>query len=149
MTLLINFINLTLNVAIDTNLSLSIIESKKKFNVALINYKRLSLYIQRQTNKILRLFKDFVKIYIDNIIIHSRTLKKYLIYLRQLFNFFCNKRVNLITFKLYLKYSLIILLNQQINSLKITIIEKKKKYYYRVIVFNQLKKVKKFFNLID
>ena len=99
------------------------------------------MYIQQQTNKILRLCKNFVKIYIDNIITHFRTLKKHLIHLRQLFNFFCNKHVSLIALKSYLKYSFIILLNQRVNSLKIITI--KKNCYYNVVIFNQFKKIKK------
>ena len=61
----------------------------------------------------------------NDIIIHFRLLKKYLVYLQQLFDFFRNKRVNLTISKFYLNYSLIILLNQRVDFLNITIIEKK------------------------
>ena len=42
--------------------------------VAFIKYKESPSYIQRQTNAMLRPFKDFVKVFVDDIIIFSYTL---------------------------------------------------------------------------
>ena len=45
---------------------------QKKFNVIFINYKNLFFYVQRQTNKLLRSYKQFVKIYVNNIIVYVK-----------------------------------------------------------------------------
>ena len=47
-----------------------------------MNYKNFSLYMQRQTNKIFRSYKNFVKIYVNDIIVHFRILIKHLKNLR-------------------------------------------------------------------
>ena len=90
-----------------------------------MSYKSSFSYVQRQTNKMLRSYKKFIKIYVDDIIVHSRTLSKHLTHLRQIFEFFRQKRVNLIFSKSFLNYSSIILLNQRVNSLDMIIVEKK------------------------
>ena len=50
-----------------------------------MNYKKSLSYIQRIINKKLRLYKNFVKIYINNLIIFSPIFKIYFIHLRNFF----------------------------------------------------------------
>ena len=90
-----------------------------------MNYKSFLSYIQRQTNKIFRSYKNFVKIYVDDIIMHSRILIKHLKNLRQMFELFRLKKVNLTSIKCFLNFSLIILLNQKVNFFDIIIVKKK------------------------
>ena len=68
----------------------------------------------------LRPFKDFIKVFIDNIIIFSRILIEYLSYLRQIFELFRNRRVSLLLIKLFINYFSIILLNQRVDKLNIS-----------------------------
>ena len=90
-----------------------------------MSYKNSFSYVQRQTNKMLRQYKKFVKIYINDIIVYSRTLSKHLIHLRKIFELFRRKRVNLIFKSFFLSYFFVVLLDQKIDSLDMTIIEKK------------------------
>ena len=90
-----------------------------------MNYQESSLYVQRQTDKLLRSYKKFVRIYVNDIIVYSRTLKEHLNHLIIIFQLFRNKRVSLISIKFYLNYSSVILLNQRINSLNMFIFAKK------------------------
>ena len=122
---------------------------QKEFSVALINYKSSSPYVQRQTDKMFRFCKHFAKAYVNDIIIHSRSLKEHLVYLRQLFDFFRSKRVSLVASKFYLKYSSIILLGQRVDSLNITTIEKKIAAIISLIFLASLKKLKTFLDLTD
>ena len=122
---------------------------QKKFNVILIKVKNLSLYIQRQTNKLLCSYKTFIKTYVNNIIIHFNTLQKHLIYLYTLFNIFYIKRINLIVIQTFLNYFLIILLKQQINSLNIFIIVKKIVVIMLLRFSLSLRNLKIFIKLID
>ena len=50
--------------------------------VALMGYKGLPPYVQRQTDAMLRPFKDFAKAFVDDIIIFSHTLQEHLNHLR-------------------------------------------------------------------
>ena len=73
----------------------------------------------------LRFYKNFVKIFINDIVIYFYTLKKYLIYLRKIFVLFRNKCINLVSIKFFLNYSLVILFNQRVNLFEMFIFEKK------------------------
>ena len=81
--------------------------------------------MQKQTNQMLKSFRDFSRIYMNNIIIFFKTLNKYIRYFRLIFQLFQIKKVNLTFIKLFLTYSLIILLKQRVDNLKILIFEKK------------------------
>ena len=64
---------------------------QKQFNVAVMNFKNSSIYVQRKINVILRVYRVFVKIYVNDIVMFNKILKKYLFHLRQIFellNFF-------------------------------------------------------------
>ena len=45
---------------------------QKSFNVTMINYQNSSIYVQRQINRLLRRFRQFFKIYVDDIIFFSK-----------------------------------------------------------------------------
>lgn len=51
---------------------------QEKSSVALMGYKGSPPYVQRQTDKLLRPYKDFAKAYVDDIIIYSRTLGEHI-----------------------------------------------------------------------
>ena len=58
---------------------------QKYFNVAIMSFKNSSLYIQRKIDSILREFREFCRVYIDDIVVFSRTLKEHLCYLHKIF----------------------------------------------------------------
>ena len=90
---------------------------QKQYNVALMRYKGSSSYVQRQTNKILRPLRDFVRAYVDNMIAFSKTLTQHLKHLRRIFELFQQRRISLNLKKSFLNYSSVILLGQRVNSL--------------------------------
>ena len=69
----------------------------------------------------LRLFKDFAKVFVDNIIVFSRILIEHLSYLRQIFKLFRSRRISLSSIKSFIDYSSIILLDQRVDKLDISI----------------------------
>lgn len=73
----------------------------------------------------LKLFRKFVKIFVDNIIMFFYILSKHFNHLRQIFGFFRKKRVNLLFIKFFIDYFSIVLLNQRIDNLEMFIIQKK------------------------
>lgn len=114
-----------------------------------MKFKNSPLYIQRQTNKLLRLYKIFAKAYVNNIIIHFNTLQKHLTHLYTLFKIFCIKRINLIIIKTFLIYFLVTLLKQQINNLNMFIIIEKIVVITFLRFFLNLQNLKIFIKLID
>ena len=124
-------------------------KKQKKFNVTFMNYKKSSLYVQRQTNKLLRSYKNYVKIYINNIIIHFSTLQNHLIHFHILFKMFKVKRINLTITKTFLTYFFVILLKQRINNLKMSITTKKIVVITSLRFFRNFRNLKIFMKLID
>ena len=139
------------NVRVSNRFKFIVISHKKQeqFNVALMSFKNSSLYVQRQTNQMLRSYREFSKIYINDIIIFFKTFNEHVKHLRQIFRLFQQKRVNLTFIKSFLNYSFITLLNQRVNNLNLSISKKK----IVIITFLQfstsLRDLKYFFDLID
>ena len=65
----------------------------------------------------LRPLKDFVKAFVDDIIVFSRILSKHLNYLRQIFELFRQRRVSLLSIKSFIDYLSVTLLDQRVNKL--------------------------------
>ena len=76
-----------------------------------MNYQEFSLYVQYMMNMIFKFHKFFVCCYINDIVIFSKILKNHLKHLNIIFNLFDKMRIIFKEVKIYLNYSLIILLN--------------------------------------
>ena len=77
-----------------------------------MSYKESSLYSQQMTNKILQSYRDFAQLYIDDLIIFSKTLKNHKKHLSIIFSLFDKFEISLNKIKIYLEYLFIILLDQ-------------------------------------
>ena len=90
-----------------------------------MGYKDSPPYVQRQTDKLLRPYKDFAKAYMDDILIHSSSLEEHLAYLRILFEMVRAKRISLAATRTFLVYPSVILLGQRVDSLGMSTTAKK------------------------
>ena len=97
----------------------------------------------------LRLCKAFVKAYVNDIIIFFKILHEHIDYLRQMFQFFIEKRVNLTFNKLFIDYSSIQLLNQKVNNLNFIISKEKIVIIAAFKFLKSLNDLNYFLNLID
>ena len=86
------------------------------FNVAVIGYKNLLAYVQRMIDKILRQEREFSKAYIDDIVIFSKTLEKYIQHLHQVFKKLAYIGICLSPEKSFFAYPTIHLLGQRVNA---------------------------------
>jgi hypothetical protein len=120
---------------------------QEQFNVCVMNYKNSSSYVQRQTNLMLKNLRDFVKAYMNDIIIFFKTLNDHFLHLREIFQRLWHYNVVLNLKKIFLKYSFIILLNQIVDVLKLTIAEEKLVAIVNLIFLLTLKKLKIYLNL--
>ena len=122
---------------------------QKQFNVTLMNFKNSSFYIQRQIDQMLRLYREFSRVYMNDIIIFSKILKEHIVHFRQIFQLFASKRVNLVFNKSFLNYSFIMLLEQRVDSLDLSISIEKITTITFLRFSQSLKNLKHFFDLID
>ena len=113
-----------------------------------MRYKRLLLYVQKQTNKILRLIREFVKVYINNMIIFLKTLLDHLNYFRKMFTLFRQRRINLNFKKSFLNYFFVILFKQRVDSLSLFTFEKKVIVIMTLRFSKTLRQLKTFLGLI-
>ena len=58
---------------------------QKQFNVIVMKFKNSSFYVQRQIDAFLRIYRVFARVYINDIIIFSHILKKYISHLHVVF----------------------------------------------------------------
>jgi len=56
-----------------------------------MNAKNLSSYVQRKIDNILRSYREFARVYINDIVIFSKTLNDHIDYLYLIFKFFRNR----------------------------------------------------------
>ena len=90
---------------------------QEESNVALMGFKGSPPYVQRQTDQMLRPYREFSRAYMDDIIIFSKELDDHIQHLRSVFQLFQKRRVNLAPTKSFLGYPSITLLGQKVDSL--------------------------------
>ena len=124
-------------------------KNQKQFNVTFMKFKNSSFYVQWQIDQLLRFYRQFFRIFMNDIMIFSRTLKKHLFYLQQIFELFHIKRINLTSTKFFLNYFSITLFDQRMNNFDLFISTKK---IVTIILFRfskTLKNLKYFLNFIE
>ena len=117
------------------------------FLVLIMRNRNSILYVQRQMNDILRAFRQFVKIYIDDVVIKSNSLKEHLTHLKIVFNLFVKFNIAIKLIKMFIDYSDVALLEQRVNSLKFSISEEKFKAIASIKFSETLQNLKHYFEL--
>jgi len=81
--------------------------------------------VQRQINRLLRPFRQFAKVYVDDIIIHSKTLDNHVSHLRQVFTLLDKTNISINPAKAFIGYPSVQLLGQKVDSLGLSTAEDK------------------------
>lgn len=97
----------------------------EQWNVTVMSFRNSSTYVQRQINRVLRVFRAFVKTYVNDIVVFNHSLKKHLRHLIQVFALFDKLNIALKSSKTYLNYLTISLLDQKINRFELFTVTKK------------------------
>ena len=92
-----------------------------------MNYRDSSVYVQKQIDSIFKKHQIFAKAYVDDIIVLFQFLEKHFRYFNKIFVSFVKMNVILKSFKIFLKYFIVILLKQKIDSLNLIIFNEKLK----------------------
>jgi hypothetical protein len=125
-------------------------KDREKFtmNIIIIKYKNSPPFVQRIINIILRPHRQFIRYYIDDIIIFFKTFKEYIEYLNTIFELFNRIGITLKNSKIYLDYPSIILLKQRINDLDMTCAENRIAAFKNLQFPQTLKNLKKYLEMI-
>ena len=100
-------------------------QNLKHFNVAVMRFWNFFSYVQRQIDCILWSYYAYTQIYINDIVVFSKTLKKHISYLNAVFELLNSLDIVLVPAKTFLSFSFIILLSQKVNSLSMTAADEK------------------------
>ena len=114
-----------------------------------MGYRNSFIYVQRIINKILRSYRHFCRVYVDNIVIFFTSLKEHLSHLRFIFLTFEKMNIHLLSRKSFLDYSFIQLLNQKVDVLKLTTAEKKFIVIANLFFSRTLAQLKKYLDFIE
>ena len=114
-----------------------------------MRYKNSSIYVQRQIDEILRLYRFFFRAYVDDVIIFFRFLEEHLRHLSQIFKLFQNRNIILKLFKTFLSYFIIVLLRQKVSSLRMTVSVEKLKIISKIEFSKTLKQLKIYLSKTD
>ena len=120
----------------------------EQWNVAVMDWKKSSVYVQREIDEIFKKY-SYAKIYIDDVIVFSNFLKKHLNYLNTVFKLFQNWNITLKAMKIYFDYFSVFLLNQKIDSFELVMTKKKLKAISQLNFFKYLKNLKIYFEVIE
>jgi hypothetical protein len=116
-------------------------------NIIIIEYKDSPLYVQRIIDIILRLYCQFTRYYIDEIIIF-KIFKEYIEYLNIIFELFNYIGITFKNSKIYLDYFSIILLGQRVDDLNITCVENRIAILKNLQFLQILKNLEKYLQII-
>ena len=119
------------------------------FNIIIMNFRNLLIYVQRKIDQLLRKYCVFARIYINDVIIFHKILKKHILYLTIIFELFIKLRINLKFFKTYLSFFFVILLDQYATIISLTIVFEKLKIIFKFRFSITLKNLKYYLELID
>jgi len=80
-------------------------------------------------------YRAFARVYVDNIVIFFKFLKKHILHLRQIFDILAINNISIKSKKVFLEYFTVRLLDQKIDSLDLFIFEKKLKTIAKIQYF--------------
>ena len=136
------------NVRLKDRHKLTIISHRdqKQFNVAVMRFKEFSTYVQKQIDVILRKHKDYSRVFINDIVIYSKTLKNHIKHLHAIFSLLKSFNISLNLEKSFLNYSSIQLLKQKVDVFDLIIVSEK---IEAIIKFEFLRNLKNFEIYLD
>lgn len=114
-----------------------------------MRYWNSSVYVQRQIDRILRLFRVFARAYENDVMIFSKFMKEHIRHLNEILAVFEKLNIAIKFSKICLEYSSVALLERKINSLDLSTFAKKLKVIIKLKFLVTLTKLKIYLELID
>ena len=124
-------------------------KKQKSFNVIVMKYKNFSAYVQKQIDRLLKRFRRFARVYVDDIIIFFKTFEKHKQHLRFVFVMLQINNIFIKSNKIFLKYLFVALLSQKMNFFDLFIRVEKLKIIVKIRFFKILRLLKHYLDLTD
>jgi len=107
-----------------------------------IRFTNSPFYTQHFINWILKIYNDYCRVFIDDIIIFSNIFNDYIEHLENFFFLFRKKNININLEKFYIRYPIVELLRYYIDTLKIYFIKNRIQSFYKLEFPSILKTLK-------
>ena len=114
-----------------------------------MNFRNSSIYVQRKIDQLLQEYRVFARVYMNDVVIFNKILKKHVQHLTIIFSLFIKLRINLKLFKTYLSFFFVILFEQYIIVMSLITIFEKLKIILKFRFSITLKNLKHYLDLID
>ena len=119
------------------------------FNVTIMSYKNSSTYVQYQIDRVLREHRRYARVYVDNIVIFSRTLQEHMTHLRAIFTILNVNNITIKIVKVFVEYLTMQLLDQRVDFFELVTVEDKLKTIFMLKFSRSLRQLKIYLRLID
>ena len=113
-----------------------------------MKFKNSSTHVEQQMNNYVREYREFVKFYINDIVVFNKILKKHLQHLQKILNLFREMNITLKSSKTFLNYLSIVLFEQKIDNLKLIILKNKLKII-TIFFLKTFKDFETYFEMIE
>lgn len=123
--------------------------NQKTFNVIVMSFRNSSFYMQRLINPVLRFYKHYARVYIDDVVIFSKIKKEHFAHLQNVFVILTKNNISINSLKAFIDYLFVILLKQRVTSLKLFIDQQKMKIIVDLNFSKAFDQLKSSLNLID
>src|SRR5204862_4661967 len=107
------------------------------------------VYVQQQLDNKFRNFHRFCRVYIDDIIIISTTLKKHMKHLNKIFDKLTKLHISLALIKSYISFSDVKLLEQQVDSLDMSTSKAKLEAFSSLKFLQTLQQLESYLDLAE
>ena len=105
----------------------------KQFNVVVMSFINSPAHAQRQTNRMLTKCKEYVRLFIDDIIVFFKTLEDHIQHLNEVLKIISKHRITMSSKKAYLDYSSFVMLRQIVDDLSLITTDEKIKVIKNLI----------------
>ena len=119
---------------------------QEQFNVVVMKFKNSLSYVQRRIDAIFRDLRDFVRAYVDDIVVFFNTFEKHMTHLHSMFQRLNFYDISLFLKKFFLDYSTVALLDQKVDVFDLTIAVDKLKIIIKLNFSYILKDLKIYLN---
>ena len=119
------------------------------FNVVVIKYKNNFVYVQQQIDRLLRKYRRYARVYVNNIVIFFKTIEKHAAHLRVVFKMFQVNNIFIKFIETFFDYFSIALLEQKMNFFDLSTNIDKLKIIVKIQFSKILRFLKIYFDFIE
>ena len=124
-------------------------KEQEQFNVTIMKFKNSSLYVQRKIDNIFRVFRNFARVYVDDIVIFNNTLEKHVVHFHSIFELLNSYDISLFSKKSFFDYFIVAFLEQKMNVFDFIIVVDKLEIIVKLNFFYILKNFETYLKFIE